>query len=68
MIVITFKSHGTDEQFLISNWTEDGTLFRGIAVTPKQIRVYDAIDRELDYMPIEYVQKRILGLPCAVSG
>ena len=58
VIVMTFLILGKDEQFLISDWTRKENLFRGIAVTSKEIRIYGAVDQGKNYISIDYDSSR----------
>ena len=58
VIVITFRILGDDEQFLISDWTQKGNLFRGVAATSKEIRIYGAVNKEKTYVAIEHASKK----------
>ena len=54
VIVITFQILVDQEQFLISDWTRNGTPFRGIAATSKEIRIYGAIEEQKQYVTIKH--------------
>ena len=56
VLVITFMIlGGEDEQFLISDWSGKGKLFRGIAASSKEIRIYGVTDQGgKDYLSIDY--------------
>ena len=54
VIVITFKILQDREQFLISDWTQEGKLFRGIAATSTEIRIYGAVEEKKHYATIQH--------------
>ena len=46
---------GEEEQFLISDWSGKGNLFRRIAASSKEIRIYGVTDQGgKDYLSIDY--------------
>ena len=57
VVAITFKILEDKEQFLISDWTQKNKLFRGIAATFKELRIYGAVEEEKNYVTIDHVSK-----------
>ena len=54
----TFQVDGMEDQFIVSNATKDGSSFRGISASNKEIRIWGAVNNELSYIPIEYTSKK----------